>query len=126
MTEASEARAIGRLEAQFQETQRQFQALEKRLEDMALIQKETAEESREGRRRIYDAQDESNKSITQMRVEIKSIKEQMAVDKPVLDGISRWKERIIGMQMLTAGVAAAVGGATMLFWKWIAIKIGLQ
>ena len=119
MTTDNDSRAIGRLEAQFESMQRQMDAL-------TLAQRETLDESREGRRRIYEAQDESSKVISSLSAELKTITNQMAEDKPVLDGISRWKERVIGMQMLVTGVAAAVGGATVLFWKWIAIRIGLN
>jgi len=69
---------------------------------------------------------ENRKEFTGLSVAVKSIKETMAVDKPILDGISRWKERIIGMQMLITGISVAITGGTILFWKWIALKIGLN
>lgn len=119
MTTDTDSRAIGRLEAQFESMQRQ-------LEDLAKAQKEALEESREGRRRIYEAQDENRKEIMQVNADLKEISKQMAIDKPVLDGISRWKERIIGMQILITAVTAAIAGATVLIWKWIALKIGLN
>lgn len=119
MTTDNDSRAIGRLEAQ-------FESMQKQLDSLADMQKEALDESREGRRRIYESQDETRKETTQLKADIKKIGDQIAIDKPILDDISRWKERLYGMQILVTGVAATVGGSVVLFWKWISIKLGLQ
>lgn len=118
MTTDNDSRAIGRLEAQFESVQRQLEAV-------ALAQKEALEESRDGRRRIYESQDAARKEATEIREAIKAINARIEQDAPTLSEIKKWKERFIGMQMLLGAGAAAIGGATVLFWKWISIKIGL-
>lgn len=46
--------------------------------------------------------------------------------EPTLKEINRWRERFIGIQMFLGALTAAIGGMTVYFWKWIAVRMGLN
>ncbi len=73
----------------------------------------------------------------EMRQDIKEVKKslddkaaelegRLDAAEPTLKEINRWRERFIGIQMFLGALTAAIGGMTVYFWKWIAVKIGMN
>lgn len=83
------------------------------------------EESSAGRARIYGELEAIRSNASDSRRDIADLKEQIQGDAPTIAEIKRWKERFIGMQMLLGAGAAMIGGAIVLFWKWVSVKLGM-
>ncbi|SMC95938.1 DUF1515 family protein [Rhizobium sp. RU36D] len=111
-------RAIGQLEGQISAMQQQLAALAPQIQV-------SRQESSDGRSRIYKELEALRAEHSTSKANIERLADDLAEAKPVMHEIKRWKERFIGMQMLLGAGAAAIGGAVVLFWKWIAMKIGL-
>ncbi|MGV2188744.1 DUF1515 family protein [Agrobacterium vitis] len=92
---------------------------------MAAVEK-SREESSIGRSRLYRELEVVRADIAESKGKIEKLAEDVTATEPVVTEIKRWKERFIGMQMLLGALSAAAGGAIVLGWKWIAVKIGLQ
>lgn len=112
MTEATTERAIGRLEGK-------VDALVGAVEDQT-------QKSERRYARIYEELEQARLEAAEIRREIADLKKQAAADAPTIIEIKRWKERLNGMQMLMAFVAATCGGALVAGWKWISMKFGWQ
>lgn len=118
MTESGLERAIGKLEGQLAAMQTQITALSQAVE-------RSREESNQGRSRIYRELEDVRQKALETNQKVEQVSKDLADNRPVIVEVKRWKERFIGMQMVIATIAAAVGGSVAIFWKWIAAKIGV-
>lgn len=84
------------------------------------------EKSEEGRRKIYRDLEEIRKEQLITKLEVAEVKNDLKQAKPTLSWIDAWKERFTGMLILCLFVGGALGGSTVLFWKWIGKKIGVD
>lgn len=112
MTETTSERAIGRLEGK-------IEALVGAVEDQT-------EKSERRYARIYQELEQIRLDAAESRRDVADLKAQAAADAPTISEIKRWKERLIGMQMLVAFLAASFGGVVVAGWKWLAVKAGWQ
>lgn len=98
MTEASQERALGRLEAKV---------------DLILEEQENAARSRrdqyEKLELITRKGDEADRNFTNI------LKRLEAVEEPVAE-FSKWRERFIGMGLLVAFVAGSIGALAVSIW----------
>lgn len=111
-------RAMGKLEGQVIALQQQVATLTSALE-------KSREESSLGRSRIYRELEELRQESKQTGGKIEQVANDLAKETPVIAEVRRWKERFVGMQIAYASIAAMIGGATVIFWKWIAAKVGI-
>lgn len=105
MTDATDERAIGRLEAKV---------------DILLAEQTRAAESR---RQSYEKLVMLDRKITATEVKVENVEERLkSVEEPVAE-FSRWRERGVGAVMLISFVAASIGGLLVTFGKkiWSAI-----
>ena len=58
------------------------------------------------------------------KVDLKDVKTKLEAATPILSEISRWRERFIGMMILTSAVFTAFGVTLAMVWHWIAVKFG--
>lgn len=110
MTDGNSERAIGRLEG--------------KLDTLLLTVEKNTEKSEQGRSRIYQELEQARADQAETKNEVKALKAQLAEVAPVIAEIKRWRERFIGMQMLIAVMAAAVGVTAASAWQWIKVKLG--
>lgn len=118
MTDTGLERAIGKMEAQIMALQQQIAALSGAVE-------KSREESSLGRSRIYRELEDVRQKASETNQKVEKVSEDLADNRTLINDVKRWKERFIGMQMVIATIAAAVGGSVAIFWKWIAAKVGL-
>ncbi|MBB4063702.1 putative nucleic acid-binding Zn-ribbon protein [Gellertiella hungarica] len=76
--------------------------------------------------RTYEELENIRVEQAQSRRDMAEVKARLDKAEPTLSEITRWKERFNGMQMMLMMQAAAVGGLMVYFWKWIAVKIGMN
>lgn len=112
MTDTNAERAIGRLEG--------------KLDALADAVANQTEKSEQGMARMYREIESLREEATESRRNISGMKEELAGHGPTIAEIKKWKERLIGMQMLSAFVAASFGGILVAGWKWLAVKAGWQ
>lgn len=84
------------------------------------------EKSDQGRAKIYRDLEEIRKEQLITKMEVAEVKNDLKLAKPTLTWISAWKERFTGMLILCLLIGGALGGSTVLFWKWIGKKIGVD
>ena len=84
------------------------------------------EKSDQGRAKIYRDLEEIRKEQLITKLEVAEVKEDIKQAKPTLTWIEAWKERFTGMLMLCLVVGGALGGSVVIFWKWVAKKIGVE
>jgi ElaB/YqjD/DUF883 family membrane-anchored ribosome-binding protein len=118
MTDSGLERAIGKLEGQVLAMQEQIIAQSRAIE-------KSREESSSGRSRIYQELESIRQKATETSQKVEQVSQDLADNRPLIVEVKRWKERFIGMQMVIAAIAAMIGGAVAIFWKWIATKAGL-
>lgn len=111
MSGEDENRAIGRLEGR-------MEALIKTIE--AQTEKSDARSAK-----IYAELEQNRADIKEVRADTKDVREKLDAAAPVLSELTRWRERFIGMIIITSVVFTSLGGAIAYAWKWLAIKIGL-
>ncbi|MDW6020223.1 hypothetical protein SAZ10_00440 [Mesorhizobium sp. BAC0120] len=105
MTEASQERAIGRIEGKL---------------DLIIAEQAAAAEAR---KQTYEKLDTLNRKVDATDTKVQSIDQRLEkVEEPVAE-FSRWRERGIGAIMLVSFVAASIGGLLVAFGKkiWVAI-----
>ena len=112
MTETNAERAIGRLEG--------------KLDALATIVEDENKKSDARGARIYKELEQIRLDAADSRRDIADLKKRIAADEPAISDIKRWKERLIGMQLLMAFLTAIAGGAVVAFWRWISAKVGLS
>ncbi|WP_085043824.1 hypothetical protein [Ensifer aridi] len=105
-------RAIGRLEG--------------KLDALVSAVQASSEDSKQYRTRIYSELEKAREEAAESRREIADLKKQMDNAQQVISELERWKERFIGMRMLTGALLMAFGGGVALLWKWASAKLGLQ
>lgn len=103
-------RAIGRLEGKLD----------------ALIKTVDTQNERSDERsaRMYRELEQIRLDASDSHRDILDLKKRMDADEPAISDIKRWKERLIGMQILMAFLTAIAGGAVVAGWKWISARIG--
>jgi predicted nucleic acid-binding Zn-ribbon protein len=116
--DAALERAMGKIEGQMLALQQQVAAQTQAFE-------KTREESSLGRSRIYRELEELRQETKNTAGKIEKVAHDLAQETPVIAEVRRWKERFVGMQIAYASIAAMIGGATVIFWKWIAAKVGM-
>lgn len=84
------------------------------------------EKSDQGRAKIYRDLEEIRKEQLITKLEVAEVKNDLKLAKPTLTWIDAWKERFTGMLILCLFIGGALGGSTVLFWKWIGKKIGVD
>ena len=105
MTDASQDRALGRLEGKI---------------DMMLAAQEKADAVRKAQ---YEKLDALDRKVDATEAKVESIDKRLeGVEEPVAE-FSRWRERGVGAIMLISFVAASVGGAFVAFGKKIVALI---
>ena len=112
LNEATSERAIGRLEG--------------KVDALVGAVEEQTEKSERRYARIYQELEQIRLDAAESRRDVAELKVKADADAPTISEIKRWKERIIGMQMLSAFIAASFGGALVAGWKWLAVKAGWQ
>lgn len=103
----------------------QLTGIEKQLQHIANDLKESRQESSDSRRRMYAQIDAVKDEAAESRAKIERVAADLQENKPIFIEIRAWKERFIGMQMLLGAGAAVIGGALVIFWKWIGHKLGV-
>lgn len=107
------------------EMERAIGRLEGRMEALIQVVEQQTEKSDKRSARIYSELETIRVDAKDMRNDAKATREKLDAAGPVLTELTRWRERFIGMMILTATVFTAVGGGLALIWKWLAVKIGL-
>ena len=92
-------RAIGRIEGRLESL---IKSMEKQTEQIEML--------------TSDARDH--------KVDLKDVRTKLEDAAPILSEISRWRERFIGMMILTSAVFTAFGRTMAMIWKWLAVKFG--
>lgn len=111
MTDGNSERAIGRLEG--------------KLDTLLLTVEKNTEKSEQGRSRIYQELEQARADQAETKNEVKALKAQLAEAAPVIADIKKWRERFVGMMLLVGAVGSFIGGAGVLFWKWVSAKLGI-
>lgn len=88
--------------------------------------KDQSDRSDAGRSRIYQELEEVKTTQAGIINDIRHMKLRLDKNDPVLSLVTRWEERIRGMVILLLLIGAALGGAVAMFWKWIAVKFGIN
>jgi hypothetical protein len=60
-----------------------------------------------------------------LAAETEALKTRLDKAEPTLKEIGAWRERFIGMMLLIGFVGSLLGGALVIFWKWVSAKAGL-
>lgn len=107
MTEESQERAIGRIEGKL---------------DMILADQEKA---RIDRKHQYEKSEAIERRLDVTDQKLSAVTAGWVDAAPVISDIRRWKERLIGMQMLVVFLAGSAGAAITTFWKWLSVKVGV-
>ncbi|MDW9762137.1 hypothetical protein GOB02_21610 [Sinorhizobium meliloti] len=111
MTTASYDRVIGRLET--------------KLDMLVTAFEKSVDDSKEHRDRISSDLEHMRMEAAESRREVTALKQKMDNAEEVISELNRWKERFIGMRMLTGVLLMAAGGGIALVWKWAAAKLGM-
>lgn len=107
--DSNSERAIGRLEGK-------LDALVNAVEDQT-----EKSETRSGR--IYRELEQIRLEAAELRRNQRDLKERLDADAPTITEIKKWKERLIGMQMMVAFISATFGGVLVAGWKWLSTKL---
>jgi predicted nucleic acid-binding Zn-ribbon protein len=84
------------------------------------------EKSEQGRAKIYRELDVIKTEQAEVNSEIRHVKERLDKADPVLSEMNKWRERFNGMVAMLLFQGAILGGAVALFWKWVAVKFGIN
>ena len=106
MSEESQERAIGRIEGKL---------------DMILADQEKA---RLDRKHQYEKSEAIERRLDATDQKLAAVSSRMDDAAPVISEIRRWRERLIGMQMLIVFMAGSAGAAAVMFWQWLSVKLG--
>ena len=112
VTDANAERSIGRLEG--------------KVDALVGAVNDQTEKSERRYARIYQELKQIRLDAAESRRDVADLKAQAEADKPTIVEIKKWKERLIGMHMLSGFIYATFGGALVAGWKWIAVKLGWQ
>lgn len=104
------------------DTQRSLGRLEGKL-DMVLADQESA---RIDRKNQYAKAEAIERRLDATDQTIAGLKTQIDAAAPVIKEINQWRERFVGMLMLIGALSAILGGAVVVVWKWVAVKLGMQ
>ncbi|RVE97502.1 hypothetical protein CN234_35525 [Sinorhizobium meliloti] len=99
--------------------------LEAKVDALLKAVETSADDSKEYRDRIYSELEQMRMEAAESRREVGDLKKKMDNAQQVISELERWKERFIGMRMLTGALLMAAGGGIALVWKWLAAKIGV-
>ncbi len=84
------------------------------------------EKSEQGRAKIYRDLETIRAEQSEVNGEIRHLKERLDKADPVLSEMNKWRERFNGMVAMLLFQGAILGGAVALFWKWLAVKLGIN
>lgn len=99
MNDASQDRAIGRIEGQLAQIISELQ------------------DAKASRKQTYEKLDMLDRKIDATETKVASVDKRLSkVEEPVAE-FSRWQERGVGALMLVSFAAASIGGIAVTFWK---------
>ena len=105
MTTANMERSIGRIEGQ-------LEALVKAVSDMS-------KHSDDSRSKMYLKIEEIDKKVTLATATIEDLDSRITKVEPVIDEVSKWRERAIGAKMTVTIFVASVGGTVAFGFQWL-------
>lgn len=105
MTTGSMERSIGRIEGQ-------LEALVKAVSEMS-------KHSDDSRSRMYVKIEEIDKKVTLANATIEDLDLRISKVEPVIDDVSKWRERAIGARMTVTIFVASIGGGCAFAAQWL-------